>query len=127
MTSVADVAPDLHSHLFRSSVAPIQEQQTIAPSDVALAPLEFPSQDLDQPAKDERAEISTKDLNPQISSLSGADLSSTAIQMLDGDVTDPSAVSQGEGVASSDDSQEWTEGESQEHKRVKVCLPFPLQ
>lgn len=125
MTSVADAPPDLNSHLFRNTAPPVLEQPTVAPADVALSPQEYPTQDLAQAAQQTVAqhEHVDKDLNPQVSPLSGRDSSATAIQMLEGDVTDQVGVTQGEEVGSSDDSAEWTEGESQEHKRVKVRSP----
>jgi hypothetical protein len=125
MTSVEAVPLDFNEHLFRTDTTRAQEQQTVAPSDVALSPQEYPSSDLSQSlqshaANDPGADHMDKDLNHSFSTSTISEPSSPAIQILDGDSADqPLAVPPDE-VGSSDDGQEWTESDSQEHKRVKV-------
>jgi hypothetical protein len=124
MTTVHTSSSDLNNHLFRSDTR--REEHTVDPADVALSSQHYSNQDLPQlnPPEDGHAG-DDKDLDAQLPS---PESSPTAIQMLDTEPVESNGALHVDEVNSSDDSQEWTEGESQEHKRVKVCsistLPF---
>lgn len=119
MTTVHDVTSDLNSHLFRSDTT-THDEQTVDPADVALSTQDYSNQDLSllNHPQDGNAGDHDKAIDIQLQTL---EPSSTAIQMLDSDAVGPNGALHVEEVNSSDDSQDWTEGESQEHKRVKVC------
>jgi hypothetical protein len=135
MTSVDSASLDVNLHLFRNDTTRLQQpqppqhqqEQSVPASDVALSPPQYPAQSTSQSLQpssiqDERPEQPNKGFGSQDPSLTVAGSSSTAIQMLEGESTDQTIGVPVDEVGSSDDSQEWTEGDSQEHKRVKVCL-----
>lgn len=121
MTTVHNSSSDINNHLFRSDTR--QEEQTVDPADVALSSQDYSNQDLLQlnPLEDGHARDHDKDMDTQLPT---PESSPTAIQMLDTAAVEPNGALHVDDVNSSDDSQEWTEGESQEHKRVKVCSQF---
>lgn len=126
--SVVDAAA-IHSdrHLFAHGSARPEEPPTVSPNEVVISS-PYPPGAIHPPVLDEDAALHhDKDFEPldlsHDPSIQPGESSTATIQVLD-DGPDHIGITI-EDMVSSDDSQDWTEGDSQEHKRVKVCLSAP--
>jgi hypothetical protein len=125
----AAIHPDRHP--FAHGSAQPEEPPAVSPNEVVI-PSPYPQGTIHPPVLDEDAALHhDKDFEPldlsHDPSIQPGESSTASIQVLD-DVSDSLGVPI-EDMVSSDDSQDWTEGDSQEHKRVKVCLlsaPQPI-
>ena len=123
----------IHSdrHLFAHGPAQPEEPPTVSPTGVVISSSYSPG-DIHTSVLDEDAALHhDKDFEPldlsHDPSIQPDESTAASIQVLD-DVPDHIGVS-AEDMVSSDDGQDWTEGDSQEHKRVKVRLlsaPQPI-
>ena len=117
----------IHSdrHLFVHGPAQPEEPPTVSPNEVVISSSYSPGSIHASVLDEDAALHHDKDFEPldlsHDPSIQPGESTTTSIQVLD-DVPDHIGVT-AEDMASSDDGQDWTEGDSQEHKRVKVCLP----
>jgi len=131
LMSAVDAAA-IHSdrHLFAHGSAQ-EEPPTVSPTEVVISSSYSPGT-IHPSALDEDAPLHhDKDFEPldlsHDPSIQAGESTAGSIQVLD-DVPDHIGVT-AEDMVSSDDSQDWTEGDSQEHKRVKVrflSAPQPI-
>ena len=124
--SVVDAAA-IHSdrHLFAHGSAQPEEPPAVSPTEVVISSSYSPGTIHPSVLDEDAALYHDKDSEPldlsHDSSIQPGESTTTSIQVLD-DVPDHIGVTT-EDMVSSDDSQDWVEGDSQEHKRVKVRLP----
>jgi len=120
----------IHSdrHLFAHGPAQPEEPPTVSPNEVVISSSYSPGTIHALVLDEDAALHHDKDFEPldlsHDPSIQPGESTAASIQVLD-DVPDHIRVT-AEDMASGDDGQEWTEGDSQEHKRVKVCLPSAL-
>lgn len=124
--SVVDAAA-IHSdrHLFAHGPAQPEEPPAVSPTEVAISSTYSPGTIHSSVLDEDTALHHDKDFEPldlsHDPSIQPVESTAGSIQVLD-DVPDHIGVTT-EDMVSSDDSQDWAEGDSQEHKRVKVRLP----
>lgn len=124
--SVVDAAA-IHSdrHLFAHGSAQPEEPPAVSPTEVVISSSYSPGTIHPSVLDEDAALHHDKDFEPldlsHDPSIQPGESTTTSIQVLD-DVPDHIGVTT-EDMVSSDDSQDWVEGDSQEHKRVKVRLP----
>ena len=132
LMSVVDAAA-IHSdrHLFAHGSAQPEEPPTVSPTEVVISSSYSPGTIHPSVLEEDAALHHDKDFEPldlsHDPSIQPGESTAASIQVLD-DVPDHIGVAT-EDMVSSDDSQDWTEGDSQEHKRVKVRLllaPWPI-
>ena len=132
LMSAVDAAA-IHSdrHLFAHGSAQSEEPPTVSPTEVVITSSYSPETIHPSVLDEEAALHHDKDFEPldlsHDPSIQAGESAAASIQVLD-DVPDHIGVTT-EDMVSSDDSQDWTEGDSQEHKRVKVRLlsgPGPI-
>jgi hypothetical protein len=133
MSAVDAAAIHSDRHLFAHGSTQPEEPPTVSPNEVVIAPSYSPGT-IHPSVLDEDAPLHhDKDFEPldlsHDPSIQPGESTAGSIQVLE-DVPDHIGVGIDE-MVSSDDSQDWTEGDSQDHKRVKVSLhsaprPFPI-
>ena len=128
MAAVDAAAIRSDRHLFVHGSAQSEEPPTVSPNEVVI-PSSYSPGVIHPSLLDEAAALHhDKDFEPldlsHDPSIQPGESTVTSIQVLE-DVPDHIGMSI-EDMVSSDDSQDWTEGDSQEHKRVKVRLLSPL-
>ena len=120
----------IHSdrHLFAHGPAQPEEPPTVSPNEVVISSPYSPGTIHTSVLDEDAALHHDKDFEPldlsHDPSIQPGESTATSIRVLD-DVPDHIGVT-AEDMVSNDDGQDWTEGDSQEHKRVKVCLPLAL-
>jgi len=127
MSAVDAAAIHSDRHLFAHGSVQPEEPPTVSPNEVVISSSYSPGT-VHPPVLEEDAALHRdNDFEPldlsHDPSIQPGESTATSIQVLD-DVPDHIGVTT-EDMVSSDDSQDWTEGDSQEHKRVKVRLPAP--
>ena len=117
----------IHSdrHLFAHGPAQPEEPPTVSPNEVVISSSYSPGTIHASVLDEDAALHHDKDFEPldlsHDPSIQPGESTAGSIRVLD-DVPDHIGVT-AEDMTSGDDGQDWTEGESQEHKRVKVRLP----
>ena len=115
----AVIHPDRH---FAHGSAQPEEPPTVSPNEVVISSSYSPGPIHPSVLDEDAALHQDKDFEPldlsHDPSIQPGESATASIQVLD-DVPDHIGVAI-EDMVSSDDSQDWTEGDSQEHKRVKV-------
>lgn len=132
MSAVDAAAIRSDRHLFAHGSARLEEPPTVSPNEVVISSPYSPGAIHPSVLDEDVALHHDKDFEPldlshDPSIQPGESTAASSIQVLD-DVPDHIGVTI-EDMVSSDDSQDWTEGDSQEHKRVKVRLhsaPQPI-
>lgn len=127
MSAVDAAAIHSDRHLFAHGSGQPEELPTVSPAEVVISSSYSPGTIHPSVLEEDAALHHDKDFEPldlsHDPSIQG-ESAAASIQVLDG-VPDHIGVTP-EDMVSSDDSQDWTEGDSQEHKRVKVrLLPAP--
>ena len=123
LMSVVDAAAiRSERHLFAHASAQSEEPPAASPNEVVISSPYSPGAIHPSVLDEDAALHHDKDFEPldlsHDPSIQPGESTTTSIQVLD-DVPDHIGVTI-EDMVSSDDSQDWTEGDSQEHKRVKV-------
>ena len=125
MSAVDAAAIHSDRHLFAHGQAQPEEPPAASPNEVVISSSYSPGAIHPSVLDEEAALHHDKDFEPldlsHDPSIQPGESITASIQVLD-DVPDHIGVTI-EDMVSSDDSQDWTEGDSQEHKRVKVRLP----
>ena len=127
MSAVDAAAIHSDRHLFAHGSAQPEDSPTVSPAEVVISS-SYPPGTIHPSVLDEDAALHhDKDFEPldlsHDPSIQPGESTAASIQVLD-DVPDHIGVA-AEDMVSSDDGQDWTEGDSQEHKRVKVRLSAP--
>lgn len=131
MSAVDAAAIHSNRHLFAHGSPQPEEPPTVSPTEVVITTSYSPGPIHPSILEEDASLHHDKDFEPldlsRDPSIQPRESSATSIQVLD-DVPDHIGVTT-EDMVSSDDSQDWTEGDSQEHKRVKVRFfpaPWPI-
>lgn len=128
MSAVDAAAVHSDRHLFTHGSPQPEEQPTVSPTEVVISS-SYSHGAIHPSILEEDAVLHhDKDFEPldlsHDPSIQPGESTAASIQVLD-DVPDHIGMTN-EDMVSSDDGQDWTEGDSQEHKRVKVrFLPAP--
>jgi hypothetical protein len=124
MSAVDAAAIHSDRHLFAQDSVQPEEPPTVSPTEVVISSSYSPGTIHPSVLDEDAALHHDKDFEPldlsHDPSIQPGESTTASIQVLD-DVPDHIGVT-AEDMVSSDDSQDWTEGDSQEHKRVKVRL-----
>lgn len=129
MSAVDAAAIRSDRHLFAHGSAQSEGPPTVSPNEVVISSSYSPGVIHPSVLEEGAALHHDKDFEPldlsHDPSIQPDESTAASIQALD-EVPDHIGVTI-EDMVSSDDSQDWTEGDSQEHKRVKVCPLLALQ